>query len=292
MALRPNKPTAILTITSNMSTRTILWSTRSELLLMITYPSILLIGSLFSVLDPTTRSTPYSSLSQSHPPDLAPSYFAHKSNIFNLYFVKVSWAWITLAFFIFLFNHPLTGPRNALVLTPRRLRALLRYSLATTWWVAITQWFFGPAIIDRTFRWTGGRCELVPMSETNSVKEIMTGTACKIMGGHWKGGYDISGHVFILVLGSAFLMLEAMPIVLGKATSEQEARVIRAGDNWEWEISVGLLMGVTSMCWWMLLMTATYFHTWVEKVRSRASSSSNPSILCDMSSMAAPSRIC
>ena len=260
--------TELSTIRSSAARTKKLLPNTPELLIIIIYPSILLIGSLFSILDPTVRSTPYSTLLQSYPPDLAPSYFARKSNIFNLYFVKIGWAWTTLAFFLFLFSHPLTGPRNAIVLTPRRLQALTRYGLATVWWTIITQWFFGPALIDRAFRWTGGQCKLVWTRDADGVRDIMTATACRIMGGQWMGGYDISGHVFLLVLGSAFLMFEAMPVILGRTTSKEELHVAGDGDDWEGGISVGILLGVTAMCWWMLLMTAIYFHTWFEKVCS------------------------
>ena len=146
---------------------------------------------------------------------------------------------------------------------------MLRYVLATAWWVAVTQWFFGPAIIDRSFRWSGGKCELVLDEDVDGVKEIMTAAACKILGGQWNGGYDISGHVFLLVLGSAFLMLEAMPAVLGTAVSE-EAGIAEHNGSWGWGMGLGTLLGVAMMCWWMLLMTAIYFHTWVEKVSSVA----------------------
>ena len=37
---------------------------------------------------------------------------------------------------------------------------------------------------------------------------IQSGPACKAAGGRWYGGYDISGHVFMLVLSSAFLLYE------------------------------------------------------------------------------------
>ena len=40
------------------------------------------------------------------------------------------------------------------------------------------------------------------------LKEFVTAAACKAAGGRWTGGHDISGHVFLLVLGSAFLVQE------------------------------------------------------------------------------------
>ncbi|KAK3077418.1 hypothetical protein LTS18_010313, partial [Coniosporium uncinatum] len=71
--------------------------TTTEALLLSIYPTTLLLGSLFSLLSPTSRSSPYNPISQSHERSSAPSYFATKSNIFNQYFVKVGWFWISLA---------------------------------------------------------------------------------------------------------------------------------------------------------------------------------------------------
>ena len=122
------------------------------------------------------------------------------------------------------------------------------------------------------------------MSDT---RELFTNAACKVAGGTWVGGYDISGHVFLLVLGSAFLWMELLPVIL-KHAGFREERMVRSEDghiiNAEKEaMSMGEEkdesgdMGahggisppvvVAALSWWMLLMTAAYFHTWFEKVR-------------------------
>ncbi|KAI9810460.1 MAG: hypothetical protein M1827_006236 [Pycnora praestabilis] len=264
--------------------------TELEAFLLSIYPATLLLGSLFSLLDPSARGAPYSATLQSHPPEFAPSYFAQKRNIFNTLFVKRGWFWTTLAFFVFLFAHPSTGPSRSLVLTPRRVKGALRWGLVTAWWIVTTQWFFGPPLIDRGFRFTGGQCELVSTEEgredMSGTREVLTGAACKLAGGKWKGGTDISGHVFLLVLGSAFLWMEILPVVL-RAAGLREKRLIVATDtkvrNAEAEsqpegenaapqedqtgsnLGVNVPLGVAGLSWWMLLMTAAYFHTWFEK---------------------------
>ena len=163
----------------------------------------------------------------------------------------------------------------------------------------MTQWFFGPALIDRGFRLTGGQCDLVLSEEgrmkikmgDSGARELLTSAACKAVGGSWKGGYDISGHVFLLVLGSAFLWLEILPVVLRHAGVREERRIRLMGGGAgtvEREKSVSSLsqgnreedtdelgarggvsapLAVAGLSWWMLLMTAAYFHTWFEKVR-------------------------
>lgn len=168
---------------------------------------------------------------------------------------------------------------------------MLRWGLVTAWWAVVTQWAFGPGLIDRGFRLTGGVCELlesegekrIAMGKgVGEVREIVTGAACKLAGGQWKGGHDISGHVFLLTLGSAFLGMEILPVVLRyaglreeRAVRNKEGAVGRAGAGVgvgdeevrrEEGSGVGGAVVVAGLSWWMLLMTAAYFHTWVEKV--------------------------
>ncbi|EOD52912.1 putative inositol phospholipid synthesis protein scs3p protein [Neofusicoccum parvum UCRNP2] len=264
--------------------------TRLELLLLSIYPATLVLGSVFSIVSPTTRNAPYSSVSQSHPVDQAPSYFAQKKNIFNVFFVKKGWAWTTGAMFLFLLTHPSLGPPMRPVLTPRRVRGALRWALVTLAWVFVTQWFFGPPLIDTLFRFTGGQCELVrdpdareAMSDT---REFITSATCKVAGGTWKGGHDISGHVFLLILGSMLLWFEILPAVLraeglrdgrrivmfdGKtrtagAEAQRESHAYSAvADAKDPGLGVKASLAVMALSWWMLLMTAAFFHTWFEK---------------------------
>lgn len=267
-----------------------------EAALLLAYPLLLTFGTLFSLLSPTVRNAPYDYGAQAHSQDPAfsPSYFARKGNIFNVFFVKQGWAWMTLAFVLFLFTHPATTS------APRRARALIRWGLVTGWWVLVTQWCFGPAIIDRSFRFTGGKCEVADARIVEGVasgKDIFTNAACRAAGGQWRGGHDISGHVFLLVLGSYFLVQEVGWVYLhhwrqgsaGSVSIQDERSVVmhdgavksaaveaeRFADAVEhrvlsaWDaLALGgkFAGGVVLVSWWMLLMTAIFFHTWVEKV--------------------------
>ena len=116
------------------------------------------------------------------------------------------------------------------------------------------------------------------------VQAMVTAASCKIAGGVWKGGHDISGHVFILIVGSAFLLLEAWPVlgnglvwggvkevVAQKQEDDENDNTVaetKRSDSAQEGVStpVWFLLGVAGLSGWMLLMTATYFHTWVEKV--------------------------
>ncbi|KAJ4169830.1 hypothetical protein NW754_005977 [Fusarium falciforme] len=245
------------------------------------FPVVLVFGTIFSLLSPETRAAPYDHVAQAHVQDIkvAPSYFALKSNIFNVVFVKRGWAWITVAFALFIFTHPSTADAG------RRLRAVLRWAAVTTIWILVTQWCFGLALIDRGFRWSGGRCELarreIEMGDSG-LGEMVTSVACKAAGGKWKGGHDISGHVFLLSLGTAFLMQE-VGWAVGRWLGQDEERCVVMSDGAlksanveaqtsqerveEPSLGVGgkFAVGVMGLSVWMLLMTAIYFHTWFEK---------------------------
>lgn len=240
-----------------------------------------------------SRASPYNAATQSHYANTAPSYFAKKSNVFNIFFVKQGWAWVTFSYLFFLFTHPTAGPVGSLELTPRRLRGLLRYGLVTLWWIFVTQWFFGPAIIDRGFLLTGGQCDLVELAEAGKVemddtRQFVTGVACKAVGGKWKGGHDISGHVFLLVLGSMFIFEEVLHVVLSSKRTKDERTIlmsdgaVKSADveaervitesSGQWTLGAKLVLGVAALSLYMLLMTAAYFHTWFEKVRHECTS--------------------
>lgn len=258
--------------------------TPTELLLLAAYPVLLAFGALFSLLSPETRAAPYDEITQSHFQDssLAPSYFARKDNLFNTLFVKRGWLWISGAFFLFIFTHPATAR------VEHKVRASVRWGLVTLWWVFVTQWFFGPAIIDRGFRYTGGKCELVEMAVeegTAGGRDMATAMACKAAGGRWSGGHDISGHVFLLVLGSFFLLQEVGWVVMRWRERVAEERTVVMGDGAiksahaeathpEAGGTGGDALGhggkfavaVVGLSWWMILMTAIYFHTWFEKL--------------------------
>lgn len=149
----------------------------------------------------------------------------------------------------------------------------------------MTQWFFGPPLIDRGFRLTGGVCAELEKGGDAGMSvagELLTNTACKLAGGQWRGGHDISGHVVLLTLGCAFLGMEILPVVM-RYTGLGEERVVRGrdggvrragrvgggpdSDEQDGKNGVGIPLVVAGLSWWMLFMTAAYFHTWVEKVR-------------------------
>ncbi|KAI9902442.1 hypothetical protein N3K66_001794 [Trichothecium roseum] len=251
---------------------------------LIVFPLVLVFGTIYSQVSPLTRATPYDPVAQAHSqdPSLAPSYFARKSNLFNILFVKRGWAWVTASIALWIVTHP------AVSTVDRKVKAVLRWFAITACWVLVTQWCFGAPLIDRGFRWTGGKCDFAELEvETGvaDVKEMVTAVACKTAGGKWKGGHDISGHVFLLVLGTGFLMQElGWPVLRWRDFSPDERSVVMSdgalksasveirdgadkGKRWDGLGPGGkFVVVVMGLNLWMLLMTAMYFHTWFEKL--------------------------
>lgn len=266
--------------------------------LLLVYPTILALGSLYASLSPAARSATYTSaLTPGVASDINSSatpqpvnYFARKQNLLNVYFVKIGWFWTTVAFALLAYTtYPVQHKDHSSASTRRWLQAILRYGVVTATWVATTQWLLGPPLIDRSFTLTGGRCEALPAKVDDQGRPddsaIATQIACKAIGGSWKGGHDISGHVFLLVLSSAFLILELLmsdtlsphPHVstaaatgVARDTTEDEKREL---GGWESDAQASMrpwsryfVWTVVVLDFWMLLMTAIWFHTWLEKL--------------------------
>jgi Inositol phospholipid synthesis and fat-storage-inducing TM len=123
---------------------------------------------------------------------------------------------------------------------------LIRYAIATTWFILFTQWCFGLPLMDKIFVWTGGSCQ----GTSNPINDPSS-SLCRNVGGKWLGGFDPSGHSFLLVLSSLYLWFELLPLL----------RV----DN-KVPILLKLVLGVLVAWWWMFLMTAVYFHSFAEKL--------------------------
>lgn len=272
--------------------------------LLLLYPFVLALGSLYSHISPYAHTLPIEPLaagaisSATAPSSHQPSYFAGKGNLVNILFVKRGWLWTTLAFvFLQLTTRFVTSQSSPLTAREKSrnhyLQAVLRYILITTSWIFVTQWFFGPPLVDRSFTLTGGHCEGLPAKLSDSTTEdkiakvaaVYSSGACKRVGGSWRGGHDISGHVFMLVLSSAFLLYElyiadthsAHPSVSARAAfnvahgmSEDEKRAI---GGWETEGEARLrvyaryfLYAVVALDVLMMFTTAVWFHTWLEKL--------------------------
>lgn len=122
------------------------------------------------------------------------SYFARSDNLFNVYFVKIGWFW-TLLFtmpFVYFTNFTLCCGNLQKFLQNHMPRLII----ATIFWFSWTSLF---SVVENSY----GRC---------NYKGYETKRGCLKAGNFWSG-FDISGHVFILIYSSLVLIEEARPII-------------------------------------------------------------------------------
>ncbi|CEP16652.1 hypothetical protein [Parasitella parasitica] len=203
---------------------------------LVLYPSTVLIAFLYSTIG--------------HPPD---SYFSSKRNIFNLFFVKIGWFWVTLVYFAYLY---LVGSRR-LQNTQAFIRGASRYALVTLYWYIMTQWLLGPSFIDRVYVLTGGKCSSL-LQDTKLNVELATVVqqqVCRRMGGQWTGGHDVSGHCVLLIHASLFLW-EELSWMFYNATPFIQ---MKTRDRAQY-FSVVSVLSLASLWYVMLFMTGVYFH--------------------------------
>lgn len=122
------------------------------------------------------------------------TYLSRSDNLFNVYFVKMGWAW-TLAMttpFLCLTSFVICcGDRNRFI-----RNHLSRIFVATVFWFIWTKLF---NVVESTY----GRC---------NYKGYNSKSACLKAGNFWQG-FDISGHAFILIYSSLVLIEEARTII-------------------------------------------------------------------------------
>lgn len=123
---------------------------------------------------------------------------------------------------------------------------LIRYAIATAGFFLFTQWCFGLPLMDKIFVWTGGSC-----LDTPGHSHVPSSSKCRVAGGNWSGGFDPSGHAFLLTLSSLYLWFELLPLM------RQEKR---------FPLLFKLVLGLLVLWWWMFLMTCVYFHSFAEKL--------------------------
>jgi hypothetical protein len=170
------------------------------------------------------------------------NYWSRKANLVNQYFVKIGWFWTTIFF----------------ILNAKDIKAIIRWSLATSYWYIITQkFFFGPSIMDQIFVITGGKCVGFP--------QAYDAYTCKGGGGLWEGGYDLSGHCFLSIHSSLFLWEELICKEIARENnllSIDEVLLI----HWKFVKKNKIIGCLFILWWWMLFVTAIKFHSFLEKL--------------------------
>lgn len=223
-----------------------------ELVIPALYPLALLLGGLIQIVG-----------------GASPSYFSNKRNIINVMLVKQGWFWVTL---ITGYHAYTIYSRKSVQNTIALRNLVIRYVLATAWWIFFAQWFFGSPLMDKVFVLTGGGCANVDTDKHSFA--INSSATCKSVGGRWSGGYDPSGHTFLLAHASLYIWIEILPYIhkyfkirsINSANTNKEDSVSRAPAISVLEsLFFKLSMAFLAVYWWMLLMTGIYFHSFIER---------------------------
>lgn len=143
--------------------------------------------------------------------------------------------------------------------TPLFLRHLRTLLLATVYWFFLTQrtWFLTPgqSVSQRILLYTGGECVPAALSSSQASSGMSDFPVCTGgRGEYYRGGHDVSGHTFILVLSSLLLVDHVTPALLARSRAAREVR---------WTTYAALAL--VALWWWMLVATSVYFHTPIEK---------------------------
>ena len=242
--------------------------------------SIVLFGTIYSVINETYLDTSNPLLTALPHHLYATDYFASKKNPLNVYFTKKLWAWTSVAFLL----HYLTSPPLA-----RTRTRLAQYALATALWLAFTAWFFGPPVLDRLAASTGGECTLhlpsgaavpVPAEYCSARAPLSPAThpalfpaSLLVPDGAWTGtprlrkGHDVSGHVFLLTLTALFLVGQLRTSFHGTAARKWPPRHV---------LGVAFAGTVVAVAFFALYTTSVYFHTPFQKATGLGMSCCTP----------------
>ncbi|XP_024998180.2 acyl-coenzyme A diphosphatase FITM2 [Gallus gallus] len=188
--------------------------------------------------------------------DLVPETpMQNKRNVFNVYFVKVAWAWtfwlllpfIGVTTYLFAKSKFLYGPTKSILAALRRLSTLL---VGTAVWYVCTELF---VYIENL---TGTCSTSSKLSEPHQL--YATKQECHRNNGIWNG-FDISGHCFLLSY-CALMIVEEMAVLEGLSIDRNSRlRVVING------LFVSLCF--LTMIWvFMFLCTTVYFHDFSQKL--------------------------
>nr|CAG4649424.1 EOG090X07YX [Scapholeberis mucronata]SVE93681.1 EOG090X07YX [Scapholeberis mucronata] len=132
---------------------------------------------------------------------IPPSYFSRKDNLFNIYFVKLSWGWTMMSVGAFVY---MTSSVYSCGDRSRIQRHMLRLLIATSMWFIWTKLF---VTIEESY----GYC---------SKAITRSGRKQCLSKGHTWSSFSISGHAFILIYCTLIIMEEAKALVCWEAIKD------------------------------------------------------------------------
>lgn len=210
-------------------------------------------------------------------------------------------------------NNGVERPKEATISSAMSI-SVLRYIIATLLWIAFASWFLGPPIMERIRYHTGAVCQpstsalggitlpgsvdaefcyaKKPLNANTHPHLFKTGhliVAAENGGSlkaHWKGGHDISGHTYILVLSTLYLLEELTPFIPHLLPSSLQVYIqhliprhfwsshnpfIASSHQTKQKASINLIVAISILALvgaWStsILFTALFFHTAQEKI--------------------------
>ncbi|KAJ3910291.1 inositol phospholipid synthesis and fat-storage-inducing TM-domain-containing protein [Lentinula edodes] len=228
------------------------------------------LGTSYSIIYGTYLDTSDPLLAHLAHPLAKTDYWARKSNVLNVYFIKKAWGWTSAAFML------LWATSNP---AARSLSRVVQWLTATACWLTFTTWFFGPAVIDRVILASGGECfvplpsgELITIPTDYCLTKSTVApsshpdifTSSLVLPEGWSGiprlrrGHDVSGHIFLLTMSILFLADQLSISLRSGPTSIRHKVAISANIAL---IGIWLFASVT---------TSVYFHSPFEKLTGYA----------------------
>jgi len=187
--------------------------------------------------------------------------YTRKKSFVNQYFAKLAWAWTTLAIFIF---YLFSGKNKK-----SKINSLIRYIIASLYWFILCRWAFGEGVFNRIQR-QYGKCE-VPSKDASNDESTFVSTNSFSCHREYRGrwiGFDVSGHVFLLVHSSLFLLEEIWPVLRKQVfylLDESASNDLKQNAK---KISCACLFGLSFVLLWFytLCITTTHYHHFREKI--------------------------
>ncbi|ORX35196.1 hypothetical protein BCR36DRAFT_412894 [Piromyces finnis] len=185
--------------------------------------------------------------------------YTKKKSVINQYFAKLGWAWTTLVIFIF---YLFSGKTKK-----SKIYSLIRYIIASLYWFILCKWAFGPGIFNR-IQLQYGKCEVSNKNGEENTFVSATSISChRVHKGHWIG-FDVSGHVFLLVHSSLFLLEEIWPILRKQASYLLDKNTLPEKKQRARKTCCACILCLIIVFLWFytLCITTTHYHHFREKI--------------------------
>lgn len=175
------------------------------------------------------------------------------SAVNSVFVQQYGYVWFTLAYMGHCFNF---ADQNNQVPLHIALGQFLRYLLNTGAWIIVNFWCFGPLVVERLNRATGGHCE------QSSILVDVGMRKCKENPQYvWEDGFDLLGHYYFIVTLSLWILYNraSIPLAVSRENMGHVARLV---------LSFVRMLSAWLLTVWFLefCVTSVFFHTIGERL--------------------------